>query len=88
MNRPPKDYDVATSATPDLLAAGEEGEDLVGGGGGGDVVVLWGAVHELVADAAAGEVGDVAGGLEALDDAAGEGFGGREHEGIVRGERG
>jgi hypothetical protein len=67
-----------------LLAAGEEVENLVRCGGGGDVVVFGGAAHELVADAAAGEVGGVAGGLEALDDAASEGFGGSGHGGIVR----
>ena len=68
----------------DLLAAGEEGEDLIGGGGSGHIVILGRAAHELVADTATGEVGGVAGGLQALDNAPGEVFGGDGHGGIVR----
>ena len=45
----------------DELGAREEGEDLVRGGAGGDVVVVGLAAEEFVADAAAGEVGGVAG---------------------------
>ena len=53
------DDDAEVSA--DELGAGEEGEDLVRGGAGGDVVVVGLAAEEFVADAAACEVGGVAG---------------------------
>lgn len=48
--------------------AGKHGKNLVGGGGSGDIVVLGLATKEAIADAAAGEEGSVASGLELFDD--------------------
>jgi len=55
---------------------GKEFFDGGGAGGGGDVVVGGDAAEELVADAATDPVGGVAGGVEAMDEVAGDGGGG------------
>ena len=55
----------------DGLGAGEELLDERGGGAGGDVEVFGGEAEEEIADAAAGEIGLVAGGGEGLDDGGG-----------------
>jgi hypothetical protein len=52
----------------DLLAVGEKAEYLVGRGGGGDIVIFGGVAHEMIADAAAGEIGGVSGVAEGFED--------------------
>lgn len=71
----------------DELGAGEESGDLGRGGGGGDVVVLGVAAEEVVAHRAAGEVGLMAGLVEAVDDFEDVGGEGHGEAGSVAAER-
>lgn len=69
-------YDDDAEVGTDFVGMGEEGEDFSGGGGGCDIVVFRGDSEELVADAAAGEKGGVAGCGKEAGEVGGGGAGG------------